>query len=163
MLAEAKNARMAHIHKLAINLFEISNEQADAFLVNVDTPVKLEIPFLNDLEQKTALDICLGVEVLKSDKLCPETHKLFCSPREFFRESMKSKDEKQSTKNIMLADAILENIMNFGMMHSSHQIIDALIMGTALGLPSVKSYLDSRIMKAEHPLLAMSYPKIQES
>ena len=53
--------------------------------------------------------------------------------------------------------------MNFGMMHSSHQIIDAIIAGTRLGLPSVKSYLESRILKAEHPLLLLSYPKINES
>ena len=159
MLAIAKNARMRHIQRLALHLFEMSLEDADAFLDKVDTPVKLEIPFLNDLEQKTALDICLDVKAQQRDSACPEIRKIFCQPRRFYDEVTKPNDN-ESTRNIMLADAILENIMNFGLMHSSHQIIDALIVGTRLGLPSVKSYLESRIMKTEHPLLLMSYPKI---
>lgn len=37
---------------------------------------------------------------------------------------------------------------------------DALIEGVRLGLPAVKNYLDSRIIAAAHPLLALSHPKM---
>ena len=82
------------------------------------------------------------VEVQQITSVCPETRKMFCSPNRFLKEVTIS-SVKLSTRNIMLADAILENIMKYSMMHSSNQIIDALIEGTRLGLPSVKSYLES--------------------
>ena len=49
------------------------------------------------------------------------------------------------------------------MLHSSQQILDALIVGSSLGLPAVKSYLDSRIKQTDHPLLGLAHPKINVS
>ena len=58
----------------------------------------------------------------------------------------------------MLADVFLRSIMDYSLLHCSLTITDALIEGTRLGLPAVKSYLDSRVKTAEHSLLAPSHP-----
>ena len=54
-------------------------------------------------------------------------------------------DADDKGENIMLANVLLDNISDYGILHCSQQIIDALIVGTRLGLPSVKIYLESRI------------------
>ena len=63
----------------------------------------------------------------------------------------------------MLADVFLRSIMDYSLLHCSLTITDALIEGTRLGLPAVKSYLDSRVMTAEHSLLAPSHPKLNKN
>lgn len=45
-------------------------------------------------------------------------------------------------------------------MHSSQTMTDALFMAIRLGLPSAKDYLEKRIVRAEHPLLAYNYPDL---
>ena len=68
--------------------------------------------------------------------------------------------EQRIFRNFMLADVFLQSITEYGLLHSSLTITDALIEGVRLGLPAVKKFLDSRIIVAAHPLLARNYPKI---
>ena len=63
----------------------------------------------------------------------------------------------------MLAGIIFDNIKDSGLLHSSQQVMDALIAGTKLGLPAVMEYLESRLMKVEHDLLESSHPRIENS
>ena len=69
---------------------------------------------------------------------------------------------KINARNIMLASLIFENIKDYGLLHSSQQIIDAVIEGTRLGLPSVKVFLESRFKRASHSMLPFSQPQINE-
>jgi len=62
----------------------------------------------------------------------------------------------------MLADVLLENIKEYGLLHCSQSITDALIVGTRLGLPAVKSYLESRVRITEHKLLVLSQTTMQD-
>ena len=134
------------------------------YLENISEPVKFEIPMLRDLNMQTALDLCLDVE--KEDtgppELCPQTRKLFCTPRAFINELRGKKGDKveetEVASNTMLAGLILENIKEYEPMNSSQQITDALIEGIRSGLPAAKEYLDSRVFRYEHPRLATSHP-----
>lgn len=144
-------------------MFEISEHSVNMYLDRIDESVKFEIPMLRDLNMQTALDICLDVEKedTGSPEMCPQTRKLFCSPKKFIDELRgKKKDKADETvvaSNTMLAGLILENIKSYGMMNSSQAILDALIEGVRSGLPAAKDYLDSRIFRTEHPLLATSH------
>ena len=185
MLAINKTAKMSHINKLARSLFEFSKEESDTNLLHVEEPVLLEIPFLNDYDMATPLDICLGVYDGSTTELCPATKQLFCSPRNFIKSLQKQDEDNEedqqiesdeddeggelkrekkrvrvSSTNVILADVILENIQNYRLLHSSQSILDALILGTRLGLPNVKTYLESRIFQTDHKLLALSHPRI---
>lgn len=60
----------------------------------------------------------------------------------------------------MLAGIIFENIQDYGLLHSSPQILDAVIEGTRLGLPSVKNFIESRMITCEHPLLPFSQRRL---
>ena len=61
----------------------------------------------------------------------------------------------------MLAEIIFDNIKDYGLLHSSQLVIDAVLKSIRIGLPAVKGYLDSRIMIAEHPLLPESMPRLK--
>ena len=81
------------------------------------------------------------------------------SPRKFInelREAEAIKDEIDGSRNLMLSDVILQNIAEYGIMHCSQSIVKSIIQGTRSGLPAVKKYLDSRVIKTEHPLLHLS-------
>ena len=89
MLAGNTRAKVSHINTLAKDLFSFSSDGASEMsLLLVDDAVTLEIPFLNDYDEQTALDICLDVKPPKSQNYnyCPETRKLFCSPLQFIKE-----------------------------------------------------------------------------
>ena len=122
--------------------------------------MKFEIPILVDVKNCTALDICLGVDkanvIRRSDtrsfykrlkhklstKLCKKTAEL--------------SENEASSNNLMLVGLILDNIKDNGLLHSSPQIIDAVIKATELGIPEIKGYLESRIRTAEHPHMRFS-------
>ena len=44
-----------------------------------------------------------------------------------------------------MAEVIIRGIKDYGLFHSSHFMMDAIIEGTKQGLPSIKDYLDSRM------------------
>ena len=49
-----------------------------------------------------------------------------------------------------MANVILEEIKDYGFMHSSHTINDVLIKAISFGLSSVESYMESRLLKVSH-------------
>jgi len=61
----------------------------------------------------------------------------------------------------MLAGIIFDSIKDYGLLHSSQLVVDAVIKATKIGLPAVKSYLESRIIRAQHSLLPFSHPRLK--
>ena len=49
-----------------------------------------------------------------------------------------------------MADIIFRNIKDYGYMHSSSIIHEAVIEAIRLGLPSIGEYLESRMIKPTH-------------
>ena len=49
-----------------------------------------------------------------------------------------------------MAEVILEGIKNYGFMHSSFFIVEAVIRATELGLPAIKDYLERRLKSIDH-------------
>ena len=62
-----------------------------------------------------------------------------------------------------MANTIFLNIKDYGFMHSSHTIIEAVIEAIRVELPSIGSYLDSRIVHVPHLFQSMTQPEIRES
>ena len=55
---------------------------------------------------------------------------------------------------------IFESIKDYNCLHHSHQIVDSLIEATRISLSGARVYLDSRLLRAKHPLLSTSQPNI---
>ena len=53
--------------------------------------------------------------------------------------------EIEATENEAMAEVIFKNLKDYGFMHSSHLINEAIIQATKLALPSIGDYLDSRL------------------
>ena len=49
-----------------------------------------------------------------------------------------------------MADIILEEIKDYGFMHSSHLVNDSLIKAISFNLSSVGRYMESRLLKVSH-------------
>ena len=49
-----------------------------------------------------------------------------------------------------MADIILEEIKDYGFMHSSHSVNDSLIKAISFNLSSVGRYMESRLLKVSH-------------
>ena len=49
-----------------------------------------------------------------------------------------------------MANIIFEGIAEYGFMHCSYQISEALIRATRLALPSIGDYFESRLKKVKH-------------
>ena len=60
----------------------------------------------------------------------------------------------------MLAGIIFDGIKDFGLLHSSQNVMEAVIEATKLGLPAVKGYLESRVIRTEHSLMPFSHPRL---
>ena len=147
---------------IASELFDLSKTKVQAFLEKVDDPVEFEVPILMDICQRTPLDICLGLKKKDEKKSCRHrTKEFFSDPRDFCSALHKKKSQEQdSASNIMLAGLIFENIKDYKLLHSSKQIIDAVIEATRIGLPSVKGYLEGRILVSDNPMMRSSYPRL---
>ena len=81
------------------------------------------------------------------------------NPKQFFndmRTAASTKDEIDGSRNLMLSDVFLSNIANYSFMHCSQSIVDAIIQGSRIGLPAIKTYLESRIDTTDHPLIGLS-------
>lgn len=98
------------------DLFEIARKKQD-FLTVCTEEVSLEIPILPDVYGFTPIDICLGI-VEHNDK----------QNLEIFKEL--EEDEKlasSSLKNNAMASEILKNLCQYGFMHSSYFLTNAII------------------------------------
>ena len=60
------------------------------------------------------------------------------------------KEIVKKTENIAMAEVIIDNIKDYGLMHSSHFINEAIIKATRLGLEPMSDYFDSRLQKVSH-------------
>ena len=69
---DGKPGHESNAYFIGKDLFEITKDRMQAYLVNVEGEASFEVPVLQDVYGLTALDICLGVEK-------PVHH-----PREFF-------------------------------------------------------------------------------
>ena len=49
-----------------------------------------------------------------------------------------------------MANVILEEIKDYGFMHSSHSVNESLLKAISFGLSSVGSYMESRLMHVSH-------------
>ena len=78
------------------------------------------------------------------------------------RDAEEKKAELDGSRNLMLSDVMLQNIAPYGMMHCSQSIVEAMMEATRLGLPSAKTYFESRVSTTEHPLLGLSQFKMED-
>ena len=49
-----------------------------------------------------------------------------------------------------MGEVLFRGIKDYGLLHSSHFTVDAVIEATFLGLGSMKDYLDARFKNIEH-------------
>lgn len=162
MLADFRDSKASHINGIALDLFSMTKKEAQAFLENVDEPVKFEIPMLMDVEKQTALDICLEVNRKEEEKSAfVHLAEFFMSPKQYLKSDAST--DKKSSRNIMLAGIIFDSIKDSGLLHSSQNTMDAVIKAVKLGLPAVKGYLESRVMKVEHDLMPFSHPRLKSA
>ena len=49
-----------------------------------------------------------------------------------------------------MIEEIFRGIKDYGFLHSSHFIMDAIIMAVGEGMPSVRDYLKERLKDSEH-------------
>ena len=59
-------------------------------------------------------------------------------------------DDERNIENIAMAEVIINGIKDYGFMHSSHFIVEAVTRATKLGLPSIIDYFGHRLRTVEH-------------
>ena len=62
-----------------------------------------------------------------------------------------------------MAEVIFENIKNYGIMHSSMLINEALIEAVKRSLPGIGEYFDSRLQKVDHCFTSNTQRAIKKS
>ena len=72
-------------------------------------------------------------------------------------------DLNTATQNIAMAEAIFGYIKDYGFMHSSYFITDAVIEASKLYINNIGDYLDSRIMKVSHSFKTSTQHEIKSS
>ena len=107
----------------------MTKSKQEAFLMHVNGEVQMEIPFLNDLDKKTPLDICLDItpqytnEDDSSEKSCCSMGiRGFFSAIKGFCQRLRSKADNSDeavSRNFMLANLLLENIKDYSRLHCS--------------------------------------------
>ena len=61
-----------------------------------------------------------------------------------------------------MVEVIFDGIKDYGFLHSSHFITDAVIEATRLGLPSMREYFDARLKNIEHFFQSKTQPGIKK-
>ena len=84
----------------------------------------------------TALDFCMGIK-----KNLSRENSVFYA---------QSDEDNSGSLNYAMAEVIFMGIKEYGFMHSSYQVTEALILATRLALPGVAEYLESRLIDVEH-------------
>ena len=131
----------------------------------MDQPVQFVVPILRDLRMRTPLDICLSIEPMQKQPLCPRLSEFFSSCKKRASQGFlggAGGASEDSAHNIVLAGLMLENCQDYGLLNASPVTLDALIHAIRLALPAAKSFLEARILKTEHPMLNRSQPNIRE-
>ena len=59
-----------------------------------------------------------------------------------------------------MAEVLFKGIKDYGFMHSSHFISEAVIKATSLGLNSIKKYLDFQLCTIDHAFISQTEHEI---
>ena len=62
----------------------------------------------------------------------------------------KQREFENKSNNMPMAEVIFYGIKQYGFMHSSQFITEAVIAATRLGLESLREYLETRMMRVDH-------------
>ena len=121
------------------DLFRIAQKHNDLLITGAENGCTFEIPLLPDIYGKTAIDLCIGM------------HKSYKS---IFAEDKRDRKDHLRLQNIAMAEVLFKGIKNYGFMHSSHFISEAVTKATSLGLKSIKKYLDFQLCTIDHAFIA---------
>jgi len=99
----------------------------------------------------TPLDICMGINTLR------------LMDTGIFKTNEEAIDEIKGSENIAMADVIFEHITDYGFMHSSFQITEAVIQGIKLALPSIGDYLNSRLISVNQSFASGAHRAIKKN
>ena len=108
-------------------LFEVAKNTKVNNLLGAGDECPYEIPILPNVFGSTSLDLSLGI--YKSDV------------GHVYESNDNNKSDLKSIVNIAMADAIFEGITDYGFMHSSNFINEAVTVSTKMALPSIFEYL----------------------
>ena len=138
MLAEAnlgsQNDQILSYHTTK-GLFEIASKEIKLWHQGVPDGCAFEIPILPDIYGQTALDHSLGL-YHTYDKI-------------FFKEK-RSMEDLRNVENYAMAEVIFAGLKDYGFMHSSFFIVEAVTKATQKGLPAILDYLDHRMKTIDH-------------
>ena len=99
----------------------------------------------------TPLDICLGVTKFRKADL------------KIFRVDESAADEVQASENAAMAEVIFDHLKNYGIMHSSTLINEAIIEAVKRSLPGIGEYFDSRLQSVKHCFVSNTQRSIKNS
>ena len=102
----------------------MARKVSDKFIIGAPLGCAFEVPILPDRYGNTALDYVLGI------RETIQYNKIFVSINESAEDLLKS-------ENFAMAEAIFRGITDYGFMHSSFYVKDAVIEATKIGLDGV--------------------------
>ena len=91
-------------------------------MLGADDSSPYEIPILPNIYGKTCIDLCLGLSSVVDG---------------VYEKNKKSKADLMAIINVAMADAIFEGIKDYGFMHSSSFIFEAVTKATRMSLPNI--------------------------
>ena len=117
------------------DLFEVASSYKKNDLLGADDSSPYEIPILPNIYGDTCIDLCLGLSSKHAG---------------VYEKNTRSKDSLKKIINLAMADAIFDGIKDYGFMHSSSFIIEAVTKATKMSLPSIFQYLENRSKSVQH-------------
>ena len=67
----------------------------------------------------------------------------------FYKEK-RSHEDLRNVENYAMAEVIFTGLKDYGFMHSSFFIVEAVTKATQKGIPAIKEYLDHRLKDVDH-------------
>ena len=135
----SSNSKLSSI-KIAKDIFYQAGQHRKDWISAASNSCSFEVPILPDESGNTALDLCVG------------TYKKF-SKRGFIKRNQqiyKNKDVNHESENIAMAQEIFMAIKDYGLMHSSFFLNDAVIKSIELNIFSIREYLEGRFKAGSH-------------
>ena len=105
-------------------------------MVGADDKCPYEIPILPNIYGNTCIDLCLGLIGAQAGIVYEPNDPLI---KDF-----------TNIINTAMADAIFEGIKNYGFMHSSFFVTEAITEAVSISLPSIFEYLDNALQSVNH-------------
>lgn len=123
------------------DLFSVARIHQDLDVTGADSGCAFEVPILPDVYGKTPLDICLGLVDQKNARI----------GKIGLYKSIKTRSEDvKASENLAMVEILFRGIKDYGFLHSSHFITDAVIEAIRLGLPALREYFDARLKNIDH-------------